>query len=209
MRYRGFPVRLLAPIAVLAGITACGTATTPAGPSSPAPASSPASSPASPAPATSSATPTATPASCPGGWRSAPLTVTRDIAVPPVPVATGIRTGSHPDCRFDRLVIDISGTLPGYSVSFVTSVTRDASGQLVRLPGAAFLVIRLTPAQGHGSSAATDLPQHIQVVGYPMLRAYAVTGDFEGVLSIGLGLAGPTRYRVGELPGRIYLDVAW
>ncbi len=205
MRYRGFPVRLLAPLAVLAGITACGTATTPAGPSSPTPATSP----ASPAPATSPATPTTAPASCPDGWRTAPLTVTRDVAVPPVPVATGIRTGSHPDCRFDRLVIDISGAMPGYSVSFVTKVTRDASGQPVRLPGTAFLLIRLTPAQGHGASAATDLPQHIQIVGYPMLRAYAVTGDFEGVLSVGLGLAGPTRYRVGELPGRIYLDVAW
>ncbi len=206
MRCRGFPVHLLAPLAaVIAGVTACGTATTPAGPSAPASASSS----ASPAPATSSATPTATPASCPGGWRSAPLTVTRNVSVPPVPVATGIRTGSHPDCRFDRLVIDISGTRPGYSVSFVTKVTRDASGQLVRLPGTAFLVIRLTPAQGHGVSAATDLPRHIQVVNDPMLRAYAVTGDFEGVLSVGVGLAGPTRYRVGELPGRIYLDVAW
>jgi hypothetical protein len=206
MRYRRIPVRLLAPLAaILAGVTACGTATTPAGPSSPTPATSP----ASPAPATSPATPTTAPASCPDGWRTAPLTVTRDVAVPPVPVATGIRTGSHPDCRFDRLVIDISGAMPGYSVSFVTKVTRDASGQLVRLPGTAFLLIRLTPAQGHGASAATDLPQHIQIVGYPMLRAYAVTGDFEGVLSVGLGLAGPTRYRVGELPGRIYLDVAW
>ena len=124
-------------------------------------------------------------------------------------MATGIRTGSHPDCRFDRLVIDISGARPGYSVTFVATVARDASGTPVNLPGSAFLLIRLTPAQGHDASGTSALPRHLQTVGYPMLRAYAVTGDFEGVLSVAVGLSGKARYRVGELPGRLYLDVAW
>ena len=183
------------------GAAACGSSTTP-GQGQPTPGQS--STTGSP-----TATPTATPVSCPGGWRTGPLTVTRQIAVPPVPVATGIRTGTHSDCRFDRLVIDISGVNPGYSVSFVSQVTHDPSGTPVRLPGSTFLLIRLTPAQGHGATGATELPQHVQLLSYPMLRGYAVAGDFEGVLSVGLGLAGGTRYRVGELPGRIYIDVAW
>jgi hypothetical protein len=43
----------------------------------------------------------------------------------------------------------------------------------------------------------------------PRLKGYAVTGDFEGHLSIALGLASNTLIRVGELSGRVYLDVSY
>jgi hypothetical protein len=35
-----------------------------------------------------------------------------------------------------------------------------------------------------------------------------VVGDFEGHVSIAIGLDDVVGFRVGELPGRIYLDVA-
>lgn len=208
MQWRGNRLGLLiVVVATLAGTAACGAGTLPG---SGAPGSPATDAPTAGAGHTSvPAAPSANPAACSGGWRTRPLTVTASVSAPPVPVATGIRTGSHPDCQFDRLVIDISGTRPGYSVAFVATVNRDASGRPVNLPGSAFLLIRLTPAQGHSASGTGALPQHIQTVGYPMLRAYAVTGDFEGVLSVAVGLSGHTRYRVGELPGRLYLDVAW
>ena len=41
-----------------------------------------------------------------------------------------------------------------------------------------------------------------------MLKGYAVTGDFDGVLSVVVGLARATAFRVGRLPGRLYVDVA-
>jgi hypothetical protein len=41
-----------------------------------------------------------------------------------------------------------------------------------------------------------------------MIEAYAVTGDFEAVVTVVLGLDDVVAYRVGELPGRIYVDVA-
>jgi hypothetical protein len=135
--------------------------------------------------------------------------VTRQVKVPPVPVATAIRTGSHPDCRFDRLVIDISGPLPGYTVGFVAKVIQDASGETITMPGTRYLEIRLHPAQGHTASGTPSLPGGVHSAGYPVLTSYAVSGDFEGVLTIALGLAHATRYRVGELPGRIYVDVSW
>src|SRR5262249_11690843 len=77
----------------------------------------------------------ASPSTCPGGWRRGTTTLTRQVQVPPVPVATAIRTGSHPDCRFDRLVVDISGPLPGYTVGFVAKVIQDASGKTITMPG--------------------------------------------------------------------------
>ena len=38
-------------------------------------------------------------------------------------------------------------------------------------------------------------------VGYPMLKSYALAGDFEGVLTLAFGLHDTTSIRVGELPG--------
>jgi len=210
MKPRGMPIRkLLAPgaaVAVALGVAACATSSAPGGPTS---TSRPATSaPASTAPA-STGPASASPVSCPGGWQTGPLTVTHAVAVPPVPVATSIRTGTHPDCRFDRLVVDFSGPVPGYTVSFVAKVIQDASGRTLSIPGSTFLVIRFKPAQGHSASGKLTLPAAVQSVSYPMLRSYAVAGDFEGVLTIALGLADGSKYRVGELPGRVYVDVAW
>ena len=51
----------------------------------------------------------------------------------------------------------------------------------------------------------------VRVPGSRPVKAYAISGDFEGVLTVHLGLDDVVGYRVGELPGepgRIYVDVA-
>lgn len=201
----GTLISCCAMLALAFGSAACGGGrTSSSGGQAPGSAST---TPAAPA---SSRSGSATAASCPSGqWQTGPVTVTRQLTVPPVPVATAITTGSHPDCRFDRLVISFSGSLPGYQASFVTSVIQDGSGKTISLPGSRYLVLALRPAQGHDDSGNATLPSQVSTAGYPMLGAYVVSGDFEGTLSIALGLAGGTKYRIGELPGRIYVDVAW
>lgn len=177
------------------------------------------------APATSSPTasaapvePTATPggggaggrptARPPGaGWTSGPTTVRHDVAVPPVPRVTGIRTAAHPEEGFDRLVLDIAGELPGYRVEYVDQPVKDGSGEPANVPGRRYLQIRLEPAQAHTDAGVATQPR-ARTVGYPMLEAWAITGDFEAVVTVVLGLDDVVGYRVGELPGRIYLDVA-
>ena len=194
-----------ATLALAAGTAACGSSSSGGQASgssstSQAPSSAPATSPASASPA----------ASCPSGaWQTGPVSVTHQVAVPPVPVATAITTGSHPECKFDRLVISFNGPLPGYDAAFVSQVIGDASGQPITVPGNRYLVLRLRPAQGHTDTGTSTLSPHAGAVGYPMLKGYAVSGDFEAVLSIALGLDGGTKYRIGELPGRIYVDVSW
>ena len=42
-----------------------------------------------------------------------------------------------------------------------------------------------------------------------MLKGYAVIGDFEGHVSVAIGLAKSVQVRVGELSGRLYVDVAY
>jgi hypothetical protein len=77
----------------------------------------------------------------------------------------------------------------------------------VAVPGRRHLLVVLSPAQAYrngGGSTVTGTHR----VDLPMLRSYAVVGDFEGHVSIALGLDLVVGFRMGELPGRIYLDVA-
>jgi hypothetical protein len=141
-------------------------------------------------------------------WSTGPVTVTHTPAVPPVPVVTGIRYGGHPEDGYDRIVFDIRGSgLPGYSVRYVPQVVADGSGKPVAVPGKRFLLIVLNPAQAHTDDGTTTVTG-VHNVGLPMLRAYAIAGDFEGHVSVALGLNATAGYRVGELSGRIYVDVA-
>jgi len=64
-----------------------------------------------------------------------------------------------------------------------------------------------TPAQAHTDSGTVTV-QGVHPVALPMLKAYAVAGDYEGYVSIALGLDATTGFRVGELSNRIYVDVA-
>lgn len=175
-------------------VTACGT---------PAPAS-----PQATGPASAAASPPATTlvASTPG-WHTDPVTVTHRPAVPPVPVLTGIRYAGHPEDGYDRIVFDIEGGLPGYSARYVDEVRADPSDRKLSVPGKKYLLIVFTPAQAHRDDGAPTV-SGVHRAGLPMLTAYAVAGDFEGYVSIALGLNARTGYRIGELPGRIYIDVA-
>jgi hypothetical protein len=167
---------------------------------------------------TTTATPGSPPATTttPGGgggttshsaWSSGPVIVKHNPPVPPVPVVTAIRYAAHPAQGYDRIVFDISGALPGYSVRYVSSVRADPSDRPVAVPGRRHLLIVLNPAQAHrDNGTATVSGTHR--ISLPMLESYAVVGDFEGHVSIALGLDDVVGYRVGELPGRIYLDLA-
>jgi hypothetical protein len=172
--------------------------------------------------ASAAASASGTAASTPGGgvillgcdtlaWRTAPLTVVHTPAVPPVPVVTGIRPGRHPECRYDRITFDITGAKPGYEIRYVAATTTDWSGDPVTVPGGGtnFLLITFHPAQGHTDTGTGTIPTTSAALGYQMLKGYVVTGDFEGHLTVALGLAGTVQVRAGELSGRIYLDVAY
>jgi len=155
---------------------------------------------ASPAPTTATAA-TAAPATAATARQ---ITAIREPAVPPVPVVTGIRFAAHDG--FDRIVFDLPGALPAHSAEYVTEVTRDGSGQPVSMPGTAFLLIVLHPAQAHradGSPTVTGIHR----TGLARIQAYGVVGDYEGYVSIALGLSGKQKYSVGELSNRIYVDV--
>src|SRR6202521_1750974 len=108
---------------------------------------------------------------------------------------------------YDRLVIGFatSNTMPQYQLTqqATTHFVRDASGQPVTLDGSAGIraVLRnadITPG------APTDLKP-----GLPSVREVAQIGNFERVVSYGVGLGTPACFRVLELSGptRLVIDV--
>ncbi|WP_433361103.1 AMIN-like domain-containing (lipo)protein [Actinoplanes sp. CA-142083] len=180
----------------------CAGGSTPTAASSPPPATTAAS--PSPSPSSSSQAREVTAAAT--TWATTPVTVTHEPPVPPVPVVTGIRYAAHSD-GFDRIVLDIPGALPGYQVKYVTEVRSDGSGEPVPMPGAAFLLIVLHPAQAHRDDG-TPTVTGTHRTGLATIKAYAVAGDYEGYVTIALGLSGKHKFHVGELTNRIYVDVA-
>lgn len=138
-------------------------------------------------------------------------------SVPPVPVLTAIRTGSHPEGGYDRISFEFSGPVPGYSATYVGQVVRSGSGAPVQLPGSAFLQLTFRSAQAHDDNGVSTLGSasaNPVGVGDSELKAYVVTGDFEGVVGVALGLAGADGFHVSELTRSptdhvISVDVAW
>src|SRR3954465_4972508 len=126
----------------------------------------------------------------------------------PMPRLFGIRTGRH--ATFDRVVLDLRGGAPGYRVGYVQTVREDGSGKVVDLRGGAQLLVRLAPAQAHRNDGTPTYPgSRRMMVDDPELREVALVGDFEGVVSIGLGVRAKHGFRVLTLhdPTRIVLQI--
>ena len=165
--------------------------------------------------ATASASPAANPTSV-AAWTTALFNRTFAGQVPPTPTLTAIRSGSHSPDGYDRVSFDFQQeSPPGYSIRYVDKVTRDASGQTVTMPGSAYLQLVFTPAAAHndqGKSTVANPPTQPLTLNYQELWSYVMNGDNEGNVSVALGLAAKSGYRVGELRAgdhlwTVYVDV--
>lgn len=120
-----------------------------------------------------------------------------------------IRVGEHGS--YDRVVIDLDAPVNGYRIEQVPTLTKDGSGQVVDLPGAVSIAVRLTDAVAHDSGGhSTYGGPETADYGMASLRGLAFLGDFEGTVSFGLGVAHPTQIRVLTLsdPSRLVIDLA-
>jgi hypothetical protein len=191
---RGAAALFLATLALAAGLVAgCGEPSPTLGgnASKPAPpASLVQSAPTSPVPATPA----------PTTWP----TTTRKAAASHVGYLTAISVGRH--FGYDRVVFTFSEGNPGYTVGFVNKVVSDPKGDVVALPGRAFLRIVFHPSSGYqtynGPSSITPT--------FPALLQVRTAGDFETYLSFGIGLSQRAGFRVFTLtqPYRVVIDVA-
>ena len=208
-------------------LTACGGGGKSAGPSATPSKTVPGGSLTSPVPsATPSPSATSVPSATstsPGGpgatligpvWSIEPRTVAALPAsahpVPGAPVLKAIRTGRHG--TYERLTLEFAASFGEVKVFYVPVVHEDPSDKVVPLKGTAFLNVVVHDAMAvfppvpvtpyAGPSTVTP--------NYPTLKQVSISGDFEAVLSFGVGLGRIAGFRVFRLrsPERLVVDVA-
>ncbi|MFE7516628.1 hypothetical protein ACFU8I_36165 [Streptomyces sp. NPDC057540] len=130
-------------------------------------------------------------------------------STPATALVVDARWGGH--TTFDRLVIDVRGKLPPVTVHQVRSLHYDASGKKVPLPGKYFLEIRLSPAAAHDAAGRSVFhgPRLVRIP-LPALKGVALTGDFEGVVTVGAAFDTKPAFKTLRLhaPERFVVDIA-
>jgi hypothetical protein len=118
-----------------------------------------------------------------------------------------VATGCH--ASFDRFVFRARFGTPRYDVRYVRRIVADGSGATVRLRGRKRIRVVIRDARGHTQSG-TNLVPNVRTPLCPNLRQIKTAGDFEGIVTFGLGLRRKTGFRVFRLTGptRLVIDVA-
>lgn len=121
-------------------------------------------------------------------------------------LVTDLRYAAHPG--FDRVVIDLTGRIPSWHATYESKFFRDGSGTRVRMRGG--LQLTLTPAAAHNLAGHSVYNGPMLArPGFDALKAVAMTGDFEGVVTFAFGLDPQhTAYRIFRLhdPQRLVID---
>lgn len=124
------------------------------------------------------------------------------------PRLDGVRVGRHDAAGFDRIVFDLTA-VPGYQVHRAREVVQDGSGTALELRGRSLLTVRLEPAVAHDDEGTATSPRRI-LRSFRQLREVRRAGDFEGVVTYGIGLRATSDFRVttATSPARLVIDVA-
>ncbi|AWZ04789.1 MULTISPECIES: hypothetical protein [unclassified Streptomyces] len=134
---------------------------------------------------------------------------TTTSTVSSTPLVINARWGGH--CTYDRLVVDLRGHVPAVTVAPVPRLVYDGSGKPVPLAGRYFLEIRLEPAAGHDDAGRNVYrgPKLLKVY-LPKLKGVALTGDFEGRVTLGAAFDTKPAFTSFTLhgPERFVLDIA-
>lgn len=128
------------------------------------------------------------------GWQwpnlSSPFGVKHSYQVPPLPVLRSVSVGRHEGetPAYDRISFTFTGTFPSYDLFYVSGLTADPSGKPVLIEGDGVLRIHFTQAVAHDASGHSTVPSTRPThVGFKAIAGYAQTGDFEGVITYGVG----------------------
>ncbi|HEX2053628.1 MAG TPA: hypothetical protein VHJ78_07895 [Actinomycetota bacterium] len=201
---------------VLLMLAACNGGDQPS-PTSPTEAATPSASPATASPSPGAPGPAGSPTSgaSPEGSACPQVAGGAQTSVKLVDVRVGSHTG------FDRITFEFAppqapspaNTLPQYSVTKEDAITQDGSGNPVQVEGGALYSLVLQGASGvelSGEQAVQTYkgPREFKPR-FPALVELEHAGDFENVLSWGIGLRAPRCIRATQLntPLRLVLDI--
>ena len=126
------------------------------------------------------------------------------------PVLKAIRTARHGS--YERLILEFTASYGAAKVHYVPAVRADPSDRVVPLQGSSFLEVVVHGAVAHWQATSITPYAGPSTVSprFPTLKQVAISGDFEAVLSFGIGLGRTAGFRVAQLrsPDRLVVDVA-
>jgi hypothetical protein len=128
-------------------------------------------------------------------------------AAPATPVLVSVRASHHP--AFDRVVFEFRGGLPAsHRAGYVDRLLADGSGNPVPVAGRGILQVRMARAQAHTDTGAATVPARTAYA-LPNVMTTVRSGDFEAVVTYGIGVAKRTTFHVSTLrnPPRVIVDV--
>ncbi len=142
-------------------------------------------------------------------WTAAPR-ARAAAAQPAVSTLVAIRAAYHPEAkpRYDRVVFEFRGPVPQVDrPGYVKQLIGDGSGLPVPINGKAIFAMTMRPAQAHNEQGQATASTRI----YGQLRnvqQIKSAGDFEAVLTYGIGLRHRSQFRVFTLtqPSRVVVD---
>ncbi|MBI5949020.1 MAG: hypothetical protein HY875_12850 [Chloroflexi bacterium] len=147
-----------------------------------------------------------------GAGQTTPWTVKAlpETFTPPA-ILDDVRIGVHPEeGGWERIVFEFKGTnRPAAVIEYVNQAVACGSGQAVALPGTAVLQVRISQAAAHDEAGKPTIDSAtVKGPGTTILQATG-TCDFEGVVTVALGLKGKQNFKVTTLtnPTRIVVDV--
>lgn len=133
-----------------------------------------------------------------------------DANQPQISTLVAIRAAHHAEAtpKYDRVVFEFNGPVPMIQVEYVTQLLGDGSGLPVAIAGQAIIHVRLAPAQGHNNAGQMTAPGRIKA-NLPNVKEIVGAGDFEGVVSYGIGVNHKSETRVITMagPSRVVVDV--
>ncbi|WP_041253653.1 hypothetical protein [Frankia sp. EAN1pec] len=150
------------------------------------------------------------PAAAPSTWTTHEVRAEHQVTPPARLVALRAARNVQGGAAYDRLVLEFAGGLPGYTAGYVDQVIRPGSGAPLPLRGPVTFEIVVTPAVAHGDAGESTLTTPPTGGDLSGLISYALAGDYEGYVHIGVGLGSRVGFRVVELrdPARLAIDFA-
>jgi hypothetical protein len=129
-------------------------------------------------------------------------------SAPAVATIVEVRAAHHPG--YDRFVLEFdTRRAPRATVALVPKLLGDFSGERVRVPGRAVIRVQVQGAQAHDEYGEPTVALD-QAFALPNIMSLRGAGDFEAVVTMGIGLAKRMPFHVHRLtnPGRIAIDVS-
>jgi len=125
-----------------------------------------------------------------------------------IPTLVDVRAGSH--AGFDRVVFEFRGAVPEHRIGYVDQLVEDGSGDPVSVAGAADLEVVFQGANAHRENGSPTVSPRRFSPGLPAVKEIAQLGDFEAVVSYGIGVDQRRPIQVSTLsnPSRLVIDIA-